>query len=159
MIVNDDFIVDKKSFLHKISSLPRFELAGQRMYLACTDGGEKTAGLQKSAFCTSDPVHIQRLVHSPAACEPIFASKQPSSRDIRPRIAEVRASRVGAPCPRVRRHMGAERRMQVTRASTSLKSLASHFKNERARNTASNADFISLPQQASHARSFPQSAA
>ena len=67
MIVNDDVVVDKKSFLHKISSLRRHELAGQGLYPARTDVGEKTACQQRSRFCTSDPVHIQRLVHSRAA--------------------------------------------------------------------------------------------
>lgn len=63
VIVNDQFTVDKKSFLHKISGLRQRELAGQGLYPACTDVEEKTAGLQKSRFCTSDPVHIQRLFH------------------------------------------------------------------------------------------------
>ena len=75
MIVNDDVVVDKKSFLHKISSLRRRELAGQGLYPASTDVGEKTACRSRRRFCTSDPVHIQRLVHSRAVFRPLFAGK------------------------------------------------------------------------------------
>jgi len=75
VIVNDAVVVDKKNFLHKISSLRQRQPAGKSLYLACTDVGEKTACLQRSRFCTSDPVHIQRLFHSWAACKPLFAGK------------------------------------------------------------------------------------
>jgi hypothetical protein len=46
VIVNDDAVVDKKRFLHKISGLRARELAGQELYRACMDVGEKTACLQ-----------------------------------------------------------------------------------------------------------------
>ena len=75
MIVNDDVVVDKKSFLHKISSLRRRELTGQGLYPASIDIGEKTACRSRRRFCTSDPVHIQRLVHSRAAFRPLFSGK------------------------------------------------------------------------------------
>jgi hypothetical protein len=46
VIVNDAFSVDKQRLLHKISSLRAAGRAGQGLYRACTDGGEKTCCLQ-----------------------------------------------------------------------------------------------------------------
>jgi hypothetical protein len=46
VIVNDEFTVDKMGLLHRISGLRAAERAGQGLYPACTDVGEKTSCLQ-----------------------------------------------------------------------------------------------------------------
>jgi hypothetical protein len=46
VIVNDDLPVDKKGLLHRISGLRAAEPAGQGLYRACTDVGEKMPCLQ-----------------------------------------------------------------------------------------------------------------
>lgn len=111
MIVNDDVVVDKKSFLHKISSLRRRELTGQGLYPASIDIGEKTACRSRRRFCTSDPVHIQRLVHSRTAFRPLFAGKTGVEQCFRYLAGRIRRSAaMPAACPwRMRLQPGRDR--------------------------------------------------
>jgi hypothetical protein len=55
--------VDKPDFLHKLKGLRVLEAAGQGLFLAGSETGQKNGCVQVDRFRTFDPVDIHGLVH------------------------------------------------------------------------------------------------